>query len=365
MLVAHIFVYLLLLSFIFNLIYKVYFAYPLIQYKDSIKVENPIDFSINLVIAVHNESKRLESVLESTKSERFRESGSKVIVVDDHSSVEEKTLMKSICKLHENVVFIESEFPKGKKHAIRFAINQFSSEYYAFTDADCALGTQWYESLCSSFSQGQFVMGYGPFYKKKGFLNQLQRFECMWIAIQYMGYAQRGIPYMAVGRNMASSGDLLNASFPKMKGDHLMSGDDDMLVQALDRKTEFSLMVNPKSFAYSEAEKTYGKYLKQKRRQISTSVHYKLIHKLLLGGVSMSMILFYALIIVCLFINPLISLEAFLANAIVNLCIFWAPTQKLLERDLGLKIIYIEPIYVINLIVLSIYSILPKKQEWK
>ena len=365
MMLAQMIYLVLILSFIFILVYKVYFITPFTQYKDSFYSENLIDFPIFLLISVKNESKRLANVLSSTNSGEFRESGSKIIVVDDYSEEVEFKLMQDICSDYKNVEFIKSRNSPGKKHALRYAIKEFPSDYYAFTDADCIIGEKWFRAIKYSFKSGDFVMGYAPFEKKKTLLNSLQRYECMWIASQYMGFTLRKMPYMAVGRNMGATAELLSKTIPQMQGDHLMSGDDDMLVQALEKDTKISLMIHPDSFAKSESEGTYFRYLKQKTRQISTSVHYKLKHKILLGGISTSLITFYLISILLLFLHPIIGITSLLSMGILNLLIFWVPTQKFKEKDIKWKVMFLEPIYVINLVILAIYSILPKKKMWK
>ena len=44
-----------------------------------------------------------------------------------------------------------------------------------------------------------FVLGYGGYFTAKGLLNKYIRYDCMTIAMQYLGMAMRGIPYMGVG----------------------------------------------------------------------------------------------------------------------------------------------------------------------
>lgn len=358
-------IYILFLSFILILLYKAYFITPLIQYKDSIKAENPTNFSVFLVISAKNESERLENVLRSTNSGVFLESGSKVIVVDDYSDSAEFQAMKGICESFENVYFIASKATSGKKHALRFAIEKYPHPYYAFTDADCILGEKWFQSISYAFSKGDFVIGYAPFMVENSFLNGLQRYESMWIACQYFGYAIRKIPYMAVGRNMGASAQSLKKAIPNMKADHLLSGDDDMLVQALQKNTNISLMLHPQSFAKSRAEGTYRKYLNQKTRQITTSLYYKPLHKFLLAGIGASLIAYYLTAFLLLFKYPFIAVGSMLLMGMLNVLFFWVPTQKLQEIDLKWKVLYLEGFYAINLIILALYSLVPKKKKWK
>ncbi len=357
--------FVLVACFIYIVTYKASLLYTFLYIKDPKKPEFPSCFSIFLIISVKNESQRLENVLNSTQTDGFLRSNSQVIVVDDHSTNEESERMRKICSEYDNVRYLLSNVQAGKKHAIRYAISSFPNDFYAFTDADCILGNHWYKRMSCAFEKGDFILGYAPFMKRKGWLNSLQRYECMWIAFQYFSYAKRGIPYMAVGRNMGASAQSLKSAVPRMKGDHLISGDDDMLVQALLNDTRFSYLLDHSSFAYSEAEDTYGKYLRQKRRQITTSWHYKLLHKILLGGISSTLILFYILNLLFAFYYPVVSLLFIGIMSIFNLLIFWLPSQKLKELDLRWKVIYIEVVYVFHLIILAGFSFFSKNNKWK
>jgi biofilm PGA synthesis N-glycosyltransferase PgaC len=71
----------------------------------------------------------------------------------------------------------------------------------------------------------------------------------MFIGMQYLGMAIRGIPYMGVGRNLAYRKDL----FFRKKGfgahNHIISGDDDLFVNAnasgANTRVEFSIERQP------------------------------------------------------------------------------------------------------------------------
>jgi len=346
-------------------IYKWYFLSVFVYYKDSLKDKSPQQISLFVIISAKNEANRLAGTLNSILTSDFLESSSKVIVIDDHSSEIQHEKMKSLCEQFSQVDFVVSKAQKGKKHAIRYAVSLFPSQYYAFTDADCKLEQGWYESICKAFSQGDFIMGYAPFKRKRGLLNELQRFEGLWIGSQYMAYAIKGMPYMAVGRNMAVTSSVLEETIPKMKADHLLSGDDDMLVQALQVDTTISLMLDSNSFAVSDAEETYSRYLSQRTRQISTSMHYKRKHQVLLGGISFAMMIFYGIIMASLFVMPLVAIGFYVVMAIINLLFFWVPTQKFAARDLRWKVLYLDLIYTINLYVLGVKTLFSKGGKWK
>ncbi len=101
---------------------------------------------------------------------------------------------------------------------------------------------KWIDGMVSHFNDStDFVLGYGGYLKKKGLLNKYIRFESMTIAIQYLGMAIRGIPYMGVGRNLAYR----RSFFFDKKGfgshTHVISGDDDLFVNSNSDKKNTSV----------------------------------------------------------------------------------------------------------------------------
>jgi len=64
----------------------------------------------------------------------------------------------------------------------------------------------------------------------------------------------------------------------KLKGSHLASGDDDLMINALANGQNTSICIHPESFMYSNPKTSLRSFLTQKTRHISTSVYYKPIH---------------------------------------------------------------------------------------
>ena len=77
------------------------------------------------------------------------------------------------------------------------------------------------------------ILGYGGYFKNKSsFLNKMIRFETLLTAVQYFSYANWGLPYMGVGRNLAYT----SSEFYNQNGFathlHLRSGDDDLICKS-------------------------------------------------------------------------------------------------------------------------------------
>ena len=71
------------------------------------------------------------------------------------------------------------------------------------------------EGLTSHFDEKTSLCSWlWRLFRTKGFLNKYIRYDTVFIAMQYLGMAIRGIPYMGVGRNLAYRKD----EFFKNKG---------------------------------------------------------------------------------------------------------------------------------------------------
>lgn len=88
-------------------------------------------------------------------------------------------------------------------------------------------------------------MGYGAYEKSNGFLNKLIRFDTVWIAVQYFGFALMKKPYMGVGRNLAYRKSLFqNVGGFKTHLD-LASGDDDLFISDAANEHNTQICIDP------------------------------------------------------------------------------------------------------------------------
>ena len=155
-------------------------------------------------------------------------------------------------------------------------------------------GVGWLQNIAKNYSnQKESVLGYSPYEKSKGFLNKLIRYDTTAIAITYMSFAKTALAYMGVGRNMGYS----RAKFEKVGGFkshyHIASGDDDLFIKDAANRKNVAIELSPKSFVYTEPKKTWAKWISQKQRHFTTSGEYRLINKLFLGILPLSMFLLY------------------------------------------------------------------------
>ena len=165
-----------------------------------------------------------------------------VIVVNHQSIDESKYILDAFEREFPNMRVINVEKSQhmkfGKKLPLTLGIKGAKFEHLLFTDADCKpASNQWLKSMSSNFtSKHEIVLGYGPYKKKKGFLNKIIRFDTAWIALNYFSFAKAKLPYMGIGRNMAYTKNVFNTVSGFKSHYALSSGDDDLFIQEAAKK---------------------------------------------------------------------------------------------------------------------------------
>ncbi|EPR74240.1 N-acetylglucosaminyltransferase [Winogradskyella psychrotolerans RS-3] len=267
-------------------------------------------------------------------------------------------------------VKVNEAFWGNKKYALTLGIKVSKHDFLVFTDADCTPNSKkWLEQISSNFSnEKSIVLGYGAYAKKKfSLLNKLIRFETVMTALQYFSYANVGLPYMGVGRNMAYRKDLFfnNCGFNSHMS--IKSGDDDLFINEVANTSNTSLCFTKESFTVSEPKTTFKAWILQKRRHISTANFYKLNHKVLLGVFYITQLLFWIFGISLLIIGfswPLIVSLIGLRLIIQWFC-FGFTAKKFEETDLIILMPILELFLITTQLSIFIANLISKPKHWK
>ncbi|WP_179343889.1 glycosyltransferase [Winogradskyella ursingii] len=297
-----------------------------------------------------------------------------IVLVNDSSSDDTLDIMKSFDARNPNVkvvnVVSNETFWGNKKYALTLGIKASTHDFLIFTDADCKPNSlDWLMHVSSHFSnQKSVVLGYGAYAKKKfSFLNQLIRFETVMTALQYFSYANMGIPYMGVGRNMAYRKSLFfnNSGFKNHV--KLKSGDDDLFINEVSTKTNTSICYNKESFTVSQPKLNFKAWILQKRRHISTAKFYRPLHKFLLGLFYITQFLFWAVGIGLLITNY--HWEWVISLIVLRFVIQWTTlaytTKKLDESDLTFFVPILEFFLVITQLSIFSANLIAQPKHWK
>jgi cellulose synthase/poly-beta-1,6-N-acetylglucosamine synthase-like glycosyltransferase len=242
---------------------------------------------VSVVICARNEEKNLMNNLPVIMDQRHPDF--EVIVVNDSSWDDTGSILKAYSLRYSNLRVVSLDEEKqnmhGKKFALTLGIKAAKHDIVLLTDADCVPTSEdWItEMTCGMTDKKQIALGFSPYNKYPGWINRIIRFDTLMIAIQYLGFAKSGKPYMGVGRNLAYNKEV----FFKVGGfkNHysIASGDDDLFINQVANSTNTITITAPESQTISEPKKTWPDWFTQKRRHFTTSPFYKTEHKRMLA----------------------------------------------------------------------------------
>jgi hypothetical protein len=248
-------------------------------------------------------------------------------------------------------------------------IKAAAHEWLVFTDADCCpASSKWLQGMQQPTNPDTaIVLGYSPYLKKKSLLNCLIRFETFFTAVNYLSFALKGMPYMGVGRNLAYRKSL----FFKHKGFaahmHVLSGDDDLFVNANANRHNTEICIHKDAQVWSEPKTTFISYLRQKKRHQSAGRLYKAKHRFILTVQVVFQLLFYVFGILLLCFKPTFypGLGIFALSILIGCLIYPRLLSRLNYKELRWWFPLLTFILMVFLVFNSIVSLFVKKVQWK
>jgi biofilm PGA synthesis N-glycosyltransferase PgaC len=328
---------------------------------------------VSVIICARNEAENLARFLPSVLEQDYP--SFEVIVVNDCSEDSTDDVLGELLTKYNNLrvssITRDPKFTHTKKFAQFIGIKAATNELLLLTDADCQPESPlWLSGMVSCFTEKvDFVLGYGGYLKGKGLLANYIRYDTMFIAMQYLGMAIRGIPYMGVGRNLAYRRSLFfrNKGFGKYSS--VVSGDDDLFVNTNAHSgntvTEFSHDTHTRSVPSA----TVKSWIKKKQRHFTTARFYKPANKILLLLEPLSRIVFYSLLVLLIVFqwNWPIILSIFGVRLIAQETVFYHITKKLNEPGILISSLFYDIFSpLINIILyLSILRSRARKITWK
>jgi transmembrane glycosyl transferase len=256
---------------------------------------------VSVIICARNEEDNLREFLPKVLEQDYPDF--EVIVVNDASEDNTSQVLDDFAKLYPHLYVTnmpnDINIISRKKLAVTVGVKAAKNELLLMTDADCYPASKdWIRSMVSNVTDGiEFVVGYGDYITERSIVNRLITYDTLFIAMQYMGFALRGKPYMAVGRNFLYR----KSTFYKYKGFaghlHIVSGDDDLLINKAGNATNTAVATRAESKTMSVAEPTMSKWLLQKSRHLTSSSLYTKSSRRRIGGEVASRALFYLLVV--------------------------------------------------------------------
>lgn len=356
---------LLILSYLIQVFFfRKYFRHIWNKKRD-VKEHKP---SVSLIICGKNEAENVKLNLPLICEQDY--TNFEVLYMDDHSTDDTENVVIDMSTKYSHLKYIKaSESIKnkdGKKWAMEEARQVAKNEIILVTDADCRpTSNSWISLMMLKFDKGiDVVLGIGRYETKKGILNGLIQYETLFTAISYLGLASGGEAYMGVGRNLAYRSSI--SRYREEKGRQLISGDDDLFLQARFMKNNVALCVENEAHTLSPAPIDMRSWIRQKTRHYSTGFYYPGKAKYLLLLLKLSFYLPNFLILCLLFgVYSKIAVGLFVLRTAI-----WLVYFNKIRREVHFpRQIYLLPCYEIFFSLfdswITIKNLMTKPRHWK
>lgn len=326
--------------------------------------------AVSVIVCAHNEYDNLQDYLSILLEQDYP--CYEVIVVDDSSEDGSDLLLERWSRQYGNLY--HTFVPRGarvlsnKKLALTIGIKAAHYDYLLLTDADCRPESKhWIREMMKGFAnqQTEVVLGFSPYFEKKGLLNHIIGYDTLFNGLQYMGMARAGKPYMGVGRNLAYKRETFFSvgGFKGLLGNR--AGDDDLFVNRIANAANTVVVNNPNSIVWSVPKITWREWFHQKRRHLSVSPQYRTQSKIQVTLEPLSRGIFYSCLLISAIVGNIelisIALALFLLRLLVQLIIINVSARRLNMRGYSLGLIA----YDIILPLITLYMMLTQPLQKK
>jgi glycosyltransferase involved in cell wall biosynthesis len=323
-----------------------------------------VPFSV--IISARNEARNLIEYLPSILEQDYPTY--EVIIIDDDSTDDSAEILNhfKVQYAHLHIIKIEHKKSAGKKEGLQQGIMNAKYEWLVFTDADCyPKSDQWLRKMASKCDEKtEIILGYSPYRKENGLLNDFIRYETFMTAVIYGTFTLSGMPYMGVGRNMAYKKSIFLTTVNKEKFEKTTSGDDDLAINAMATSHNTALQFEEKARVISLPKTTFSDFIQQKTRHLAPSTHYKAGHQWLLGLLAMSQATFYPVIIFFCFLNFNLAAFIFFLRMMTVLPFQISLMNKMEAKDLRNKVILLDLLFFLYYWYISFKWLRTKNSSW-
>jgi len=329
------------------------------------------DQPVSVIVCARDEYYNLKENLPLLLTQDY--SAFEVVVVNHGSEDETNYLLRDLSDEYKNLKIVnvsqDLNFFTGKKFPLSIGIKSASYDILLFTDADCKpAGNQWLRRMAANFTEEtEIVLGYGSYNKSGSLVNMLIRFDTTRIAMNYLGFARAGMPYMGVGRNMAYRKSLFYKQNGFISHYRIQSGDDDLFINKAATSKNTRIEIQPDAHTISAPKTSLDQWLRQKRRHLLTGGYYKSSHKIALGVFAITQVMFWAsaIVLLAMWYQPYIVLSIVAVRLFSQLLITGKVMKKLSEKGFLFLVPFFELFLMLISPFLAFANMLNKPVKWR
>lgn len=236
--------------------------------------------SVSVVVAAKNEERSIEICLRALLAQDYPPEHYEIVVVDDGSTDATADIVQSIARENPRVRLLRAQKGharlRAKKRALQLGIEHSAGEIILITDADCLPVPTWIRAMVRHFEPsvglvaGHVHQGGHLLWQK---LRSLERLSMAAMAAGAIGWNQ-GLS--ANGGNLGYRREV----FQEVDGFNSLStplsGDDDLFIQLVSRKTSWDLQYafEPEAAVSTKPPANLRQFVAQERRRTSKGKYY-------------------------------------------------------------------------------------------
>lgn len=272
-------------------------------------MSNPPHYEISIIICAKNEEKNLTRTIPYWL--KLNHNCYQVIVVNDNSTDSTSEILNRFSLLHKNLVHLNTSqnyhHLLGKRAAIATALEYTNSRILMFSDADCIPSNDLILTGLDTKNNVFVGSGTGIYQQKFSISSILNYFEqAPWLVLNKLSWSL-GHPLTLTGRAWSCSSQCISIQMLE-ESNFTISGDDDLLFQAIKKEPNISFEYLPKLITISSPPTSIKEIIQRKTRHISTAKHYSVISQFIFGVVHTELIINILAAITCFIYSDLLFL---------------------------------------------------------
>jgi len=225
--------------------------------------------SVSILIPFRNEATNLTHLLRSLKAIDYPTELLEVILINDHSSDDFRSIIETQEKGFPFKITILSlpEGLKGKKSAITAGIDHSSAEIILTSDADCQFPKDWVLRMQAPFEIGHIQLVSGSVvFKAQDFLSNIFQMEFSPLIGVGAVSIELGNPTMANGANLAFRRATFEKLNPYQDNLSVPSGDDVFLLQKMKAEYRDGIFFQKEAVVETLPPKDLKLFFRQRKR---------------------------------------------------------------------------------------------------
>ncbi len=259
-------------------------------------------YPVSILVPARNEEDNILNCLTSLDRQTYPRNLYEVIVIDDGSTDHTATIVEKYIENKSSMRLIKHKVQEGtptfKKHALAFGIGHATGEIIMTIDADTRAQPGWIQEMVNQYDgQTGLVAGLITFDRasEKNIFHKLQTLEFAGLVFCGVGSMGNNNPVICNGANLSYRRRVFDEVGGFEGHDHLPSGDDDLLLQNIHRRTDWkvSYLLDYDTINFTKPMNGIKNFLNQRSRWASKSIHYPSKG---LFAVMLSIYLFYSLL---------------------------------------------------------------------